>query len=109
MRHGLTEKESFEVEAAAIDLIGINKLTNVVHGHNSEDRGIMKLEDIEIEFEKQHPEVSCKWCTYVKVKNKKDHEKLLFMIKTDNKPYARFTMNNGNTVNLMDNLNENKT
>ena len=37
------------------------------------------------------------------------HEKLLFMIKTDNKPYTRFTMNNGNTVNLMDNLNENKT
>jgi len=31
------------------------------------------------------------------------------MIKTDNKPYTRFTMNNGNTVNLMDNLNENKT
>ena len=70
---------------------------------------IIQVEDIEIEFEKQHPEVSCAWCTYVKVRNKKDHEKLLFMIKTDNKPYTRFTMNNGNTVNLMDNLNENKT
>ena len=41
---------------------------------------IIQVEDIEIEFEKQHPEVSCKWCTYVKVRNKKDHEKLLFMI-----------------------------
>ena len=36
---------------------------------------IFQVEDIEIEVEKQHPDVSCKWCTYVKVRNKKDHEK----------------------------------
>ena len=39
---------------------------------------IIQVEDIEIEFEKQHPEVSCKWCTYVKVRNKTDlHKKII--------------------------------
>ena len=32
LRYGLTEKEAFLVEAAAIDLIGKNKLTNLVSG-----------------------------------------------------------------------------
>tara|TARA_R100000750_G_C2278024_1_gene70108 strand:- start:76 stop:351 length:276 start_codon:yes stop_codon:yes gene_type:complete len=67
---------------------------------------IIEVEDVEIEFEKQHPEVSCKWCTYVRVRSKKDHNKLLFMIKTDSRPYTRFTMNSGNTVSLMDSLNQ---
>jgi len=34
-RHGLTEKEAFEVEASLIDYIGIAGLTNIVQGHHS--------------------------------------------------------------------------
>lgn len=45
-RHGLTEKEAFEVEAALIDYIGIESLTNQVHGLNSDDRGRMSVADI---------------------------------------------------------------
>ncbi len=62
---------------------------------------ILEVDDLEIEFEKQHPEVSCKWCLYLKVR-KKDHDKLLLMIKTNEKPKTRFTINNGDTVTLMD-------
>jgi hypothetical protein len=35
LRHGLTEEASFEVEAAAIDLIGLSSLRNEVRGHNT--------------------------------------------------------------------------
>ncbi|MDX1991652.1 MAG: hypothetical protein SF029_04655 [bacterium] len=45
-RHGLTEKEAFEVEAALIDYIGLDALTNQVHGFNSDDRGRMRVADI---------------------------------------------------------------
>lgn len=45
-RHGLTEKEAFEVEAALIDYVGIEALTNQVHGFNSDDRGRMSVSDI---------------------------------------------------------------
>ncbi len=38
-RHGLAEKEAFEVEAALIDFIGLSGLTNQVQGYNSDDRG----------------------------------------------------------------------
>jgi|TARA_Y100000296_G_C5111880_1_gene225617 hypothetical protein len=62
---------------------------------------IIDVDDLEIEFEKQHPGVSCKWCIYLRVR-KKDHDKLLLMIKTNDKPKTRFTVNNGNTVTLMD-------
>jgi len=34
-RHGLTEKEAFEVEAALIDLLGLNDLTNLVSGYDA--------------------------------------------------------------------------
>lgn len=51
LRHGLTEKESYEVECALIDFIGIENLTNIVQGHYSAARGKMKLEDIKIEYE----------------------------------------------------------
>lgn len=45
--HGLaTEKEAFAVEMAAIDLLGLNKLTNRVHGHEKKQRGRMPLEKI---------------------------------------------------------------
>jgi len=56
VRHGLTEKESFEVECALIDLIGINNLTNIVSGHHSHLRGKMTLKDIEIEYQAQPAE-----------------------------------------------------
>jgi hypothetical protein len=51
LRHGLTEKEAFEIESSVIDLIGIENLSNIVKGHNSTDRGLMSLEDIEIKYQ----------------------------------------------------------
>lgn len=42
-RHGLTEAEAFEVEAAVID--AYSNLTNIQSGHNS-DRGLITIEDI---------------------------------------------------------------
>ena len=66
---------------------------------------IIEVEDVEIEFQKQNKDVSCKWCVYVKVRHK-DHYKLLFMIKTNHKPYTRFTLDKGSTVeNFMPSLN----
>jgi len=46
VRHGLTEKESFEVEAALIDVLGLKGLTNMVQGHKAEDRGLMNISDV---------------------------------------------------------------
>jgi hypothetical protein len=46
IRHGLTEKEAFEVEAALIDFIGLEGLTNLVQGHNSDDRGQMTVAEV---------------------------------------------------------------
>lgn len=51
LRHELTEKEAFEVESSVIDVLGKDNLTNLVKGHNSEDKGLMKLEDIKIKYE----------------------------------------------------------
>ena len=51
LRHGLTEKEAFEVESAVIDVLGKDNLTNQVKGCDSEDRGLMRLEDIKIKYE----------------------------------------------------------
>jgi uncharacterized protein len=45
-RHGLTEKEALEVEAALIDYIGLHDLTNVVAGHHSRDYGPMTIAEI---------------------------------------------------------------
>ncbi len=42
-RHGLTEKEAFEVESALIDFIGLDELTNVVRGYDSDIRGPMTI------------------------------------------------------------------
>ncbi|MDH5507092.1 MAG: hypothetical protein OEZ02_07705 [Anaerolineae bacterium] len=50
LRHGLTEKEAFEVEAATIDLLGLKGLTNIVAGHESDERGWMTAIDIISEF-----------------------------------------------------------
>lgn len=46
IRHGLTEQEAFEIEAALIDFIDIRELTNVVGGHDSDSRGLMSITEI---------------------------------------------------------------
>jgi hypothetical protein len=44
LRFGLTEREAFQVEAAAIQLVGITDLTNEVAGHHVGIRGRMSTE-----------------------------------------------------------------
>jgi hypothetical protein len=46
LRYGLTEKEAFEVEAALIDFIGLDNLTNKVKGHYTE-RGKISCEELD--------------------------------------------------------------
>lgn len=50
LRHGLTEKEAFEVEATMIDYVGIGTLTNQVAGLNSDERGLMDVADIIVKY-----------------------------------------------------------
>lgn len=45
-RHGLTEKEAFEVEASLIDFIGLEELTNKVGGQHSSFRGQMTIPEL---------------------------------------------------------------
>jgi hypothetical protein len=45
-RHGLTEKEAFEVESALIDFIGLENLSNRMLGHKADERGQMTIEEI---------------------------------------------------------------
>ena len=54
LRHGLTEKEAFEIESSMIDFIGMENLTNIVLGHNSFDKGKMTLKNIKIEYEAEN-------------------------------------------------------
>ncbi|OQA44659.1 MAG: hypothetical protein BWY52_01557 [Chloroflexi bacterium ADurb.Bin325] len=46
LRHGLSEKEAFEVEAALIDFIGIDDLANKVQGYAADDRGRMTIAEV---------------------------------------------------------------
>ncbi|MCU0511186.1 MAG: hypothetical protein MUE40_01315 [Anaerolineae bacterium] len=46
LRHGLTEKEAFEVEAALIDFIGLENLSNSVAGLYTDERGKMNMADL---------------------------------------------------------------
>lgn len=46
LRHGLTEKVSFEVEAALIDFIGMKELSNLQCGHYSSDYGLKTADEI---------------------------------------------------------------
>ena len=59
---------------------------------------VLTVDDVEIEFEKQNPNHSCKWCIYIRLK-KKDKEQTVLMIRTNNKPYTRFTFHSGILVN----------
>ena len=58
---------------------------------------LITADDVEIEFEKQNPDHACKWCVYIRVR-KNDKEQNVLMIRTNNKPYTRFTLNTGNMV-----------
>ncbi len=51
LRHGLTEKEAFEVEAALIDYIGIADLTNIVQGYHSYNRGKMTIFEVIAQYD----------------------------------------------------------
>ena len=58
---------------------------------------VISIDDMEIEFEKQNSESTCKWCVYIRVR-KKDKDQLLFMFKTNHKPLTRFTYKSGSIV-----------
>lgn len=45
LRFGLSSKEAFEVESAAIQLRGLDELLNIVDGHHGAERGRMSVED----------------------------------------------------------------
>lgn len=47
LRHGLDERSAFELEAAMIDFIGLQNLTNQQGGHHSNDFGLMSVEAIQ--------------------------------------------------------------
>lgn len=54
IRHGLTEKEAFEVEASLIDFMDIRELANIVSGHHSYDHGLMGIQDIIAQYNAPH-------------------------------------------------------
>ena len=58
---------------------------------------LLTVDDVEIEFEKQSEDHACEWCIYVRVRKNEKQQNVL-MIKTNNKPYTRFTLNTGNIV-----------
>jgi hypothetical protein len=47
IRYRLTEKEAFEVEAALIDFVGIENLTNIVKGHHTE-KGKISCKELDV-------------------------------------------------------------
>lgn len=47
LRHGLSEEDSFEIEAAMVDFLGLSKLSNIMGGHYSSDFGIKTADEIE--------------------------------------------------------------
>lgn len=46
LKYGLTEKEALLVESAAIELLGLNQLTNEVHGHHAKLNGRTQVNDL---------------------------------------------------------------
>lgn len=57
VRHGLTEKESLEVEWALIDFYGKSNLTNILLWHNSGERWLMNINEININYDAQEVEI----------------------------------------------------
>lgn len=61
LRYGLnSQKEASLVESAAIDLIGVSDLTNVVRGHGASEAGRSRLEDLTQELEAKDAEITDK-------------------------------------------------
>lgn len=58
LAHNLTENDALKIEAVCIDLIGFNKLTNLVAGHNSKWRGRSSVEEIIDEFSAEAVEIN---------------------------------------------------
>ena len=58
LRHGMTEDQAFEVEAAMTDYFGLQELTGLVKGHHSNERGKMSLKDIKILYEAEEANIS---------------------------------------------------
>ncbi|MFC4994239.1 LEM-3-like GIY-YIG domain-containing protein [Rubritalea tangerina] len=56
--HGLEEEASLRVEAAVIDLLGKDKLTNKVGGYRSSSHGRMTLEQLRAIYEKEEVTVT---------------------------------------------------
>lgn len=46
LRYGLTQEQAFHVEAAAIELLGIDALTNRVHGHAFDQKRRTRIEHL---------------------------------------------------------------
>jgi hypothetical protein len=57
LRYGMTEREAFHVEAAAIDLFGLEDLTNDVHGKWSKRQGRARFDDIVKELDAEEVDV----------------------------------------------------
>ncbi len=51
LRHGLTEKVAFEVEASLIDFVGMKNLSNIQGGHYSSDYGLKTAGEISAMYE----------------------------------------------------------
>lgn len=72
LRHGLLSEQAFEVESAIIDYVGIEKLTNIVLGHDSSDRGRMSLNELEIKY-KAKPAVFNESVLLININKKYSH------------------------------------
>ena len=46
LKYGLTEEHAHQIESAAIDLLGLNELTNIVKGHSRRGERLSKVEDL---------------------------------------------------------------
>ena len=51
---------------------------------------MITVDQVEVTFEKQHDEVTSKWCVYIKVAKNK-HEKIMLMAMSDQQPFVNFT------------------
>lgn len=52
--HGVDEETALKVEAAAIDLIGIDNLTNIQKGHQSGVYGRIDVDDLNFRYDKEN-------------------------------------------------------
>lgn len=57
LKYGLTEGEALQIESAAIELLGLEKLTNCVRGHYASVRGRGRLQDIVQELDARDVEI----------------------------------------------------